>query len=82
MIQQDFGWALQQLAQGLKIQRAGWNGKGMWVYKVWGSSATVEHYSVNLQPFLVMKTAQDTWIPWAPSQSDILATDWEVLEKV
>lgn len=27
----DFGWALNQLRSGLKVRRAGWNGKGMWI---------------------------------------------------
>lgn len=28
---QDFGWALKQLKQGLKVAREGWNGKNMWI---------------------------------------------------
>jgi hypothetical protein len=27
----DFGWALHALKHGLKVQRAGWNSKGMWI---------------------------------------------------
>ena len=27
----SFGWALEMAKRGHKIQRAGWNGKGMWV---------------------------------------------------
>lgn len=26
-----FGWALHALRMGLKVRRAGWNGKGMWI---------------------------------------------------
>ena len=27
----SFSWALMRLKEGAKIQRKGWNGKGMWV---------------------------------------------------
>lgn len=27
----DIGWAVKQLHDGQRIQRAGWNGKGMWL---------------------------------------------------
>ena len=29
--------------------------------------------------YLAMKTAQDNVVPWLASQTDILATDWEVV---
>jgi hypothetical protein len=31
MNETDFGWALRQLRTGQKVQRKGWNGKGMWL---------------------------------------------------
>ena len=27
----DFGWALDCLKTGKKVQRQGWNGKGLWI---------------------------------------------------
>ncbi len=27
----NFSWALQKLKEGFKLQRSGWNGKGMWI---------------------------------------------------
>lgn len=27
----DFGWAINQLKDGNKVARKGWNGKGMWI---------------------------------------------------
>lgn len=33
----DFGQALQELKNGHKVARAGWNGKGMFVYLVRGA---------------------------------------------
>lgn len=32
MIKADFGWAIQQLKAGKRVRRAGWNGKGMYLW--------------------------------------------------
>jgi len=32
-----------------------------------------------MQEAILMKTAQDTLIPWTASQSDVLADDWELV---
>ena len=31
-------------------------------------------------PWIGMKTADDTFVPWLASQTDMLAEDWEVVE--
>lgn len=31
-------------------------------------------------PWIGMKTAQDQFVPWLASQTDILADDWSVVE--
>ena len=92
----SFSEALQALKDGYRVQRSGWNGKNMWIAlgsgnvklpadKFWnphskahalnnGGSATVDSY-------FIMKTAQDTiQMGWVPSQADMLAEDWIVLE--
>lgn len=91
----NLGVALEQLKRGARVSRAGWNGKGMWLYLLpahpatrvighaarLGSSdveAVVEH--INLEPCIVMHTAQGTEQPgWLASQADMLAEDWCVL---
>ncbi len=70
----DFGIALNELKAGRKVSRAGWNGKGMWLglqVPDGGSKMTL--------PYIYMKTAQDDLVPWLASQTDLMATDWEVV---
>lgn len=86
----DFGQALQQLKAGETISRDGWNGKGMFLYLVGEGrypAATpagqrIAHDQpdglVPYRPYIAMKTAQGDVVPWVASQSDILATDWQV----
>lgn len=81
-----FGQAVTALKCGHKVAREGWNGKGMFLFLVPGSQFQVnrapllgiypEGTTINYQPHIDMKTAQDTVVPWLASQSDILAEDW------
>lgn len=85
----NFGQALEHLKRGERVQRAGWNGTGMFVFLVPGSTFSVnrapllgiypEGTEINYQPHIDMKTAQDTVVPWLASQTDVLAEDWQVL---
>lgn len=85
----DFGRALDALRLGLAVQRAGWNGAGMFLYLVpegeyvartaaakayWGEDALVPYL-----PYTAMKTAQGQVVPWLASQTDVLAYDWRVV---
>lgn len=85
----DFGGAIKALKEGCKVARAGWNGKGMFLYYVpageypartevakleWGENALVPY-----QPYIAMKTVQGTVVPWLASQTDMLAEDWEIV---
>lgn len=84
----NFSDALYHLKNGARLRRAGWNGKGMFVYLVPGSTFEVnrapllgilpEGTKVNYLPHLDMKTADGDFVPWLASQTDILANDWEV----
>lgn len=70
-----FGAAIELLKQGKRVARKGWNGKGMWLEL----ADVTDHYSdsgFKLDPFIYMKTALDTMIPWLASQSDVLSEDW------
>lgn len=87
--QVDFSLALQYLKMGKKVARAGWNGKGMFVFLVPGSTFKVnrppllgiypEGTEINYLPHVDMKTADDKIVPWLVSQADLLASDWVVL---
>lgn len=82
----SFGLAVEAMKKGLKVARANWNGKGMFLFLVIGS-----HFQVNRPPLLGiypsgteidyhahidMRTAQGYIVPWTASQADMLADDW------
>jgi hypothetical protein len=71
----DIGQAVERLRANQRVVRAGWNGKGMWLAMMFPSK-----YSDATLPYVIMKTADDQFVPWLCSQTDLLATDWEVLE--
>lgn len=85
----NFGQALEALEEGKKVARAGWNGKGMFLFYVPGSKFVVnrppllgiypEGTEVSYHPHVDMKTAQGDIVPWLCSQTDMLAKDWELV---
>ncbi|MDL2284880.1 DUF2829 domain-containing protein [Oxalobacter sp. OttesenSCG-928-P03] len=86
----DFGTALGWLKAGKKVAREGWNGKGMFVFLVPGSTFKVnrpplmgiypEGTEINYHPHIDMKTADGTVVPWVASQTDVLAEDWGIVD--
>lgn len=85
----DFSSALMHLKNGKKVSRQGWNGKGMFIYLVPGSTFLVNRAPLNViypegteikyLPHLDMRTADGSCVPWLASQTDILANDWSVV---
>ncbi|MFG1371475.1 DUF2829 domain-containing protein [Xanthobacter oligotrophicus] len=81
-----FGDALAALKAGKRVARAGWNGKGMFLFLVPGStfkanrepllSIMGEGTEVQYHAHIDMKTAQGYVVPWLASQADMLADDW------
>lgn len=71
-----FEGALKALKKGARVARDGWNGKNMFVYLAPSHSWAGE---IQLEPFLVMRTADNNHVPWLASQTDLLAEDWCVL---
>jgi len=89
----DFSLALKLLRDGRRVSRSGWHGKGMWLVLVPGSAITVSKgrplgdaapelvgRAVSYLPHIDLFTPGGEVVPWAPSQSDILAFDWHVPE--
>lgn len=84
----DFGTALRLMELGERVQRKGWNGKGMFVYIVPAASypaqrnakgVLVGDYPDDMVPYsayIALKTNSGEVVPWTISQSDALATDW------
>ena len=82
----DYSDALRLIKSGKRVSRAGWNGKGMFVFLVPGSE-----FEVNREPLksilgagtmvryhghIDMQTADGIIVPWLCSQTDALAEDW------
>lgn len=64
----DIGWAMLQLRRGRKVKRASWQGE-----------TYLEFDAVRVHNAKIWKcdnVSQDSF-PWAASQDDLLATDWE-----
>lgn len=87
----SFGLAIEALKKGLRVARAGWNGKGMWLSLVeeihsigdGGTKNPVYRLTgvegVKPLPWIGMKTTDDKFVPWLASQTDMLADDWSIV---
>lgn len=83
-----FGTAIAAVRNGKRIQRTGWNGKNQYVelatcisyvnadYEV----VNVEHANIGSQALAFVGTS-GVQIGWLASQSDMLADDWQLVEK-
>ncbi len=86
----SFSQALDLIKSGKRLQREGWNGKGMFVFLVPGSTFKVnrapllgiypEGTEINYHGHIDMRTADGMIVPWLCSQTDMLASDWQVLD--
>lgn len=87
----NFGQALESLKAGSRVARGGWNGKGMFLFLVPGSTFKVnrppllgiysEGTEISYCPHIDMKTADDKVVPWLASQTDVLAEDWNIVKE-
>ena len=85
----NFGDAIKELKLGKRLQRTGWNGKGLFIYLVPAASypvqtgAAKEHFGegamVPYAAYLALKNVDETVSTWAPSINDTLAEDWQVI---
>lgn len=71
----DIGRAVKEMRDGKRVRRTGWNGKGMWL-----ALQTPDANSKMSLPYVYMSTAQGNLVPWLCSQTDLLATDWELAD--
>ncbi len=83
-----FGEALISLREGLCVARKGWNGKGMWLYYIPANRYPAQTEAAKAafgktapyRAYIAMVTVDRDVVPWVASQSDLLATDWVVVE--
>lgn len=83
MVEPTFSCALEDIKEGKRRCRAGWNGKGMfiflvkdWDFRVFGHNSKSSPNENPTLPFIAMATVDGSVVPWLASQTDILATDW------
>lgn len=90
----DFGMALEDLKDGHRATRRGWNGSGQWLAlspgcsdlaadRIWSPTIRGQVEGAGGQavfrPYLMLSTVDGELVPWVASQSDLLAEDWETL---
>lgn len=91
-----FGQAIEAMKQGKKVARKGWNGKGMYIWVMPGSTITncpnitdphlkaiseANGGTVTFTGSIRMKTATgEVLTGWLASQTDMLCEDWEIVE--
>lgn len=97
-----FGEAIEALKAGLRVARAGWNGKGMWLVLIdpyaphpdtiagmtpgvrinpyFKAADNNSHAAGTMLPWIGMKTADNKFVPWLSSQTDVLAEDWAIAD--
>ena len=81
-----FSKALDVVKSGGRVAREGWNGQGMFIFLVPGSTFMVnrlpllgiypEGTEIRYHGHIDMKTAQGYVVPWIASQADLLCNDW------
>lgn len=92
----SFGHAIKAMKDGLRngeairVARAGWNGKGMWLrlyspysdpeFSIRENGLVLGFDSGTLSEWIGMHTADNKFVPWLASQTDMLADDWHVVE--
>lgn len=88
----DIGWAVREMRyHGGKVARRGWNGKGMFCVYQRGypdgipiNANTAQATGIpqgtvcKFLPYIMMRTVSGDFVPWLCSQTDLLATDWEL----
>ena len=86
----SFGDAIHLMKKGYKLSRKGWNGKSIYIQYFCPVAHGLEEFTIldkeptgttkPLLPFLMMKTADDMFVPWLASHSDMLSSDWCIYE--
>lgn len=85
----NIGEAIQAMKSGQRVTRPGWNGKGMYLayqpgypdgIKINANTAKAtgqpEGTVLKFLPYVMMRTADGSFVPWLCSQTDLLAEDW------
>lgn len=69
------GEAIERLAQGKRVARAGWNGEGMYL-----ELQVPDENSKMRRPYIYIVPGEEWIVPWVASQADLLTADWYEVE--
>lgn len=69
------GRAIKEMQNGRCVSRENWNGPGQFL-----ELQVPDDQSKMTLPYIYISTVQGDLVPWLASQTDILATDWYVVE--
>lgn len=69
------GQAIKEMTNGEKVQRSGWNGKGMWL-----ALQVPDTHSKMGHPYIYMSDINGKLFPWNPNNLDLLAVDWQLVK--
>jgi hypothetical protein len=88
----DFGEALGHLRAGRRLRPSRWEGTGKFVVLQRGYPEGVpinantavaldlpEGTTCRFRPYLLKRTIDGSFVPWVPTQGDILGSDWSVV---
>lgn len=76
----NFGLALEALKQGKRVARAGWNGKGQFLYLVKAANFSNMGDHVFSDVIAIKTTVGVVQVGWLASQTDMLCEDWSIVE--
>jgi len=87
VLNMDFGKAIQELKQGKKLQRKGWNGKNQYIELATNISYTnteneiinAKHENIGNKAIAFIGTS-GVQLGWLASQADMLAEDWQIVD--
>ncbi len=71
----NFSKALDALKVGKRVRRLSWDKNGNWI-----ELQSPNKTNPMTRPFLFIATITRDRAPWIPTQDDLLASDWTVLE--
>lgn len=75
----SFGLAVEAMKKGARLSRTGWNGPDLWLEYRHAQGVDLPFirmsYSVHSKAY-----PEGARVPWAPSQTDVLADDWTIVQ--
>lgn len=83
----NFGQAINEMKQGKKVKRNGWNGKNQYIelasnisyVNALGEEVNAEHEAIGNKAIAFVGTS-GVQLGWLASQADMLAEDWMLVE--